>query len=586
MEGGIREPLIDDSVYSAYTGECNEQASSKSKFDGNDNGNNNLINQIGSEELGEGQHESEQKDSDEDTTPLSHIPHLWFIEAALFTNVFLSGFDGTVTASTYQTIGNEFNHMNLSSWITTAYLITSTSFQPLYGSFSDVLGRRKCLSFASITFAIGCFGCGISTSIIWLSLMRAFTGIGGGGLITLATIVNSDMIPSSKRGLFQAFQNLLLGLGAIFGASFGGSITSSIGWRWCFLLQVPISLLGTLIGHCYVRNQKEHERKNLSEAIHTEGLLKYIDFPGALLIIIGLTLQLIYISLGSSPGEYGRSWGSPSLVAVLVASCVILVIFISMEKKTTARAIIPSQLVNGLLSFLVLSISSLVGFASYAYLFTLPLFFQVVLGDSMAKAGLRLSIPSVFTPVGGLIAGICMSKFNCLHTLLYVGIAFMFLGNFLFLYIGANATDWLIGLFLIPANLGQGITFPSSLFTFIFAFKKADQATATSTLYLFRSIGSVWGVAGSAGIVQFCFSRHLKNALKGLISDENIKNLVTKIASNTSYIKELSGPAKNAVIESFDVATKKVHLISTIFCLIAFILCIIKDIFKPNAKIT
>lgn len=123
-------------------------------------------------------------DDDEDIA-LSKIPNLWIIEAALFTNVFLAGFDGTVTASTYQTIGNEFNHMNISSWLTTAYLITSTSFQPLYGSFSDALGRRNCLFFANATFTIGCFACGMSKNIILLSFMRALTGIGGGGLITL-----------------------------------------------------------------------------------------------------------------------------------------------------------------------------------------------------------------------------------------------------------------------------------------------------------------------------------------------------------------------------------------------------------------
>lgn len=580
MGGKTTEPLIGENIYFSYTGNSSKQASSESAITNdyslihtNSGGNIATFNERNIQNC-------------DDATTLSLVPHLWFIEVALFTNVFLSGFDGTVTASTYQTIGNEFNHMDLSSWITTSYLITSTSFQPLYGSFSDILGRRKCLFFASMTFSLGCLGCGISTNIFCLSLMRAITGIGGGGLITLSTIINSDMIPTSKRGLFQAFQNLLLGLGAICGASFGGVITSSIGWRWCFLLQVPISLIGSFFGHCYVRNQKEFEKKSLNGTLHTKDMIKNIDFTGAFLIIIGLTLQLIYLSLGSLSEESGRGWDSPSLVILLMASCATLVVFIWTEEKTSARAIIPSKLVRGLFSFLVLLISTLIGFASYAYLFTLPLFFQVVLGDSTAKAGLRLAIPSVFTPIGGLIAGICMNKFDCLQSLLYIGISFMFLGNLLFLFLGSESKGWQIGLFLIPANLGQGITFPSSLFTYIFGFGKADQATATSTLYLFRSIGSVWGVAGSAGIVQFCFSRQLEIALKGLLSEEKRRKLIAKIASNTSYIRELSDPMKATVIKSFDVATKRVHFVSITFCFIAFVLCIIKGIFNPTAKKT
>lgn len=572
MDGEITQPLLAKTVSSGY-----ERTNV-------DKGNSHYFSSCNSKSGGcrEESYDGTQEDLNDENTPLSRIPHLWFIEAALYTNVFLSGFDSTVTASTYQTIGNEFNHMDLSSWITASYLITSTSFQPLYGSFSDVLGRRKCLFFASMIFSIGCLGCGLSIDIFWLSFMRAFTGIGGGGLITLSTIVNSDMIPTSKRGLFQAFQNLLLGLGAICGASFGGVITSSVGWRCCFLLQVPISLAGSLIGHFYVRNQKDYERKKLEGTSETKELLKQIDFSGAFFIIVGLTLQLIYLSLGSAPDKSGKTWSSLGLSGILVASFVVLVLFVLTEEKTSTRAIIPSKLVKGLFSFLVLAISVLVGFASYAYLFTLPLFFQVILGDSTAKAGLRLAIPSVFTPVGGLIAGVCMSKFNCLQTLLYVGIALMCLGNFLFLNIGADTSDSLIDFFLIPANLGQGITFPSSLFTFIFAFSKNDQATATSTLYLFRSIGSVWGVTGSAGLVQFCFSRHLEKDLKGLLDERKIRKLVTKINSNTSYISELQGPIKTAVIESFDTATKKVHLISTTFCLVALILCVIKDVFKPK----
>ncbi|KAF4005998.1 Major Facilitator Superfamily protein [Saccharomyces cerevisiae] len=316
--------------------------------------------------------------------------------------------------------------MSISNWITTAYLITSTSFQPLYGSFSDALGRRNCLFFANGAFTIGCLACGFSKNIYMLSFMRALTGIGGGGLITLSTIVNSDVIPSSKRGIFQAFQEFTLGF-------------------------VP-----------YV----EH-----------------------------------------------------------------------------------------------------------------------VLGDSTAKAGLRLTIPSLFTPVGSLITGFSMSKYNCLRLLLYIGISLMFLGNFLFLFIEKTSPNWLIGLFLIPANLGQGITFPTTLFTFIFMFSKSDQATATSTLYLFRSIGSVWGVAISAGVIQLSFAGLLRSNLKGLLDENKIKKLIVQLSANSSYIGSLHGEVKNTVIKSFDEATKRAHLMSTLLSLLALILCILKDnLAKPKTR--
>lgn len=521
-------------------------------------------------------------DEDDENFKLSSIPNLKLIEAALFTNVFLAGFDGTVTASTYQTIGNEFNHMNISSWITTAYLITSTSFQPLYGSFSDALGRRRCLLFANVTFAIGCLACGLAPNIILLSLMRAVTGIGGGGLITLSTIVNSDIIPSSRRGIFQALQNLLLGLGSICGASFGGSIASTIGWRWCFFFQIPISIASSMVMTAYVPNQKEYKGTGNSFLIHPKKIIEDIDVTGSALIIIGLTLQLMYLSLGSS---IGHSWTGSTTLPLLIASGFIIALFIYNEAKTHARAIIPLELVKSAFSFVVLTISILIGFAGYAYLFTLPLFFQIVLGDSTAKAGLRLTIPSLGTPIGGLITGICMSRYDCLQILLYAGVGLMALGNFLFLFIDRSTPGWLVCLFLVPANLGQGITFPASLFTFIFAFSRSRQATATSTLYLFRSIGSVWGVAMSTEVIQVFFGRYLHQHLKGLLDEDKINELMIKITSNSSYIEKLHGEVKEAVISSFDSSTKRAHMLSTALATAALVFCIVKDFLgKPKLK--
>ena len=131
----------------------------------------------------------------------------------------------------------------------------------------------------------------------------------------------------------------------------------------------------------------------------------------------------------------------------------------------------------------------------------------------------------------------------------------------------------------------RGITFPTTLFTFIFMFPKSDQATATSTLYLFRSIGSVWGVAISAGVIQLSFANFLCTNLKGLLDENTIKKLVIKLSDNSSYIGSLHGEVKSAVIKSFDAATKRAHLMSTLLSLLALILCVLKDnLARPRTR--
>ena len=141
--------------------------------------------------------EREHRDSGHsatENTPLLKAPDeetwtpprgFFWIELAIFSNVFLYGFDSTITAATYAVISSDFDAANTASWLTTSYLVTSTSFQPLYGRFSDIFGRRICFFVATVTFSTGCLGCGLATNVIVLNLMRALTGFGGGGLMTM-----------------------------------------------------------------------------------------------------------------------------------------------------------------------------------------------------------------------------------------------------------------------------------------------------------------------------------------------------------------------------------------------------------------
>ncbi len=278
--------------------------------------------------------------------------------------MFLSGFDGTITASTYAVIGSEFNAANTISWLTTSYLITSTAFQPLYGRFSDVLGRRTCFFTATITFLLGCLGCALAPDIITLNLMRALTGLGGGGLMTMATIINSDLIPFKERGMYQACQNVLHGFGSICGASLGGLIADTIGWRWCFLCQVPISAFAFMVGHLVI---KEDERKispdqETATCVGHTSKWKRIDLAGALLLVLGLSAQLAAMSMGGN----NYPWSDIRVIMALVVSVFLLVAFVLVEMRTKAIAVMPMSMLKGTLAVSNLISNVCVGMAAYS----------------------------------------------------------------------------------------------------------------------------------------------------------------------------------------------------------------------------
>lgn len=106
----------------------------------------------------------------------------------------------------------------------------------------------------------------------------------------------------------------------------------------------------------------------------------------------------------------------------------------------------------------------------------LPLFFQVVLLDSATKAGARLAIPSLATPIGGLIAGIVMSRYGKLTMLVRMGSSLMVIGNGLVTSLGFTDSAWKYFVFIFPANLGQGIVYPGILFTSLATFEHAGMS--------------------------------------------------------------------------------------------------------------
>jgi hypothetical protein len=209
-------------------------------------------------------------------------------------------------------------------------------------------------------------------------------------------------------------------------------------------------------------------------------------------------------------------------VLALVGSTALFGLFFWVEAHTSAIPIIPLRLLRGRLPVLTQLANVCGGMAAYAYLFMLPLFFQVVLLDSATKAGARLAIPSIAGPIGGLIAGVVMSRWGKLIPLIRAGAIFMTIGNALVLSLGFTDQTWKYFSYIFPATLGQGIINPAILFTSLASFEHSDHAVSASTTYLIRSLGNVWGVSVSSAIIQTTLSVRLPEALSHVPDKDQI----------------------------------------------------------------
>jgi MFS family permease len=166
------------------------------------------------------------------------------------------------------------------------------------------------------------------------------------------------MIPFQRRGMYQAAQNVLHGFGSICGASLGGSIANTIGWRWCFLLQVPVSIFALFVGRVVIPKRQKADTTNEPKT----SVWKQVDLTGALLLILGLSVQLVGLSLGGNELPWGNWW----VVGSLVGSVVLLGLFFLVEARTSAIPVIPLRMLHGVLPVSTQIANICVGMAAYA----------------------------------------------------------------------------------------------------------------------------------------------------------------------------------------------------------------------------
>jgi MFS family permease len=159
--------------------------------------------------------------------------------------------------------------------------------------------------------------------------------------------------------MYQAIQNVSYGFGAICGASFGGSIVDTIGWRWCFLLQVPVSLFALGMGYVVL---KFPARNTESPDGQPKGIWHQIDMLGAFLLILALSAQLVGLSLGGNILPWTDVW----VITPLIGSVVLLVAFVAVEATTTAVPLIPLKMLRGTLPVSTQIANVCVGMAAYA----------------------------------------------------------------------------------------------------------------------------------------------------------------------------------------------------------------------------
>jgi EmrB/QacA subfamily drug resistance transporter len=217
------------------------------------------------------------------------VQYKWRVLSNTTIATLMSSIDGNIVLISLPTIGRELPGTNATTllWILLGYSLLTAVVLLNFGRLSDMFGRVRLYVLGFAVFTLGSALCGFSQTGIELVSFRLVQAVGAGFLFSNSAAIITDAFPPNERGRALGVNQVSIVVGAVAGLVLGGIITSTIGWRWIFFVNVPIGLVATVRARADLRELAKPEER------------PRIDWAGNLLFAVGLTLILLAVTLGS-----------------------------------------------------------------------------------------------------------------------------------------------------------------------------------------------------------------------------------------------------------------------------------------------
>lgn len=436
---------------------------------------------------------------------------------------FLAALDTSIVTTIFNEIGTEFKSSNLSVWIMTSYMLSTSALQPLYGKLSDIFGRKSTLVTILCFFLVGSWLCGLAGSMWQMSIARAVAGLGGGGIMTMASVVMHDLIPMRSRGKYQSYVNMAQTIGTTIGAPLGGIVNDYIGWRYCFYLNLPPCIF---ILYIYIYKLQNY---NLAQGVKPTDDIKEklhrIDFVGAGLL---LSANLSFVT-GASLGGNTHEWNDPLIVTLLSSAAFFFVSFGIFEFNWAKNPLISRTLIKNRNVVAVCLSNFFLCSSTMAFIYLVPQYFMGVLGYNPSAAGLWVLPRTAMVALGcwsaGRYLGVTGRYKNFLVSVLVLHVLAAF-GTFSW----TDSTS--ISFRLLCMNVEGfcfGVVLVATMVALVADISHIDMASATSMIFLCRSTGWLSGSTITAAILQASFKKNLTKTITGPQAAEIIEFVRTSI---------------------------------------------------------
>ncbi len=475
--------------------------------------------------------------------------------AGLIIGMFFSSLEQTVVGTAMPTIIGDLNGFSIFAWVTTAYLITTTTVTPIVGKLSDMYGRRKLYLLGVIIFVIGSFLCATADSMQQLIIYRGLQGIGGGMIMPLSQTIIGDIFTAEQRAKWQGAFGAIFGLSSVIGPFVGGFLVDTISWHWIFLINVPFGLLSALLIFIGMKNEIIVQ-KNRGK----------IDFAGIFTLIPSLVLLLLGLTFAGDKFD----WISPTSFLLFGGSIVFFVLFTIAERKA-AEPILDLSLFKNRVFATTNALGFLLGLGMFGAIMFVPMFMQGILGVSPTRAGSTMTPMMIALIVASVIGGRLLLRFSY-RTVLTLGMAITATGFFLMSTMGLNSTQLIANLYMLVLGTGMGFVMPTLMIAVQNEFPKSRLGAVTSASTFFRSMGGTIGITVLNVVMNKSLKTNITDETATIQSNPGLEQFFNKIGENTDQLFSLlinpqlldvPDQAKNQIITLIQTAWS--HSFTTVF---------------------
>jgi EmrB/QacA subfamily drug resistance transporter len=406
----------------------------------------------------------------------------WGVLLAIGLGTFMSALDGSVVNIVLPVVRQDFGaSVAAVEWVITIYLLVVSGLLLSVGRLGDLRGHRSVYATGFVVFLLGSALCGLAPSVGFLIGARGAQALGASMLFANSPAILTKSFPAEMRGRALGLQATMTYLGLTVGPSIGGWLTTALGWRSVFYINLPVGLLALVLALRFVPRDAG------------SGAAEGFDLRGAVTFTAGLVALLLALNQGHAWG-----WAAPATLGLLAASVVLLIAFLRHERR------VPSPMVDLSLfrrrTFSAAAGSALLNYVCvYTLLFLMPFYLLQARGLSPAEAGLLLTAQPLLMAAVAPISGTLSDRIGTrLPSVLGMGL--FAAGLFLLSRLALDTPYLVVAGMLAVAGLGIGIFVSPNNSALMGAAPAHRQGIAAGILALARNVGMVIGV-GLAGAV-------------------------------------------------------------------------------------